>query len=189
MGHPNAHIGDVQYRKIIARVNAALGITDAHLEAQSLPLVRECNDLIDAGEDIFNRPQRMASAALPHWQALLAQADRDGITLQLVSAFRSVKYQASLIAEKCEAGRSLEDVLKVNAAPGYSEHHAGTALDLSTPDTQPLSEAFDSTPAFDWLQQHAAAHGFSMSYGRDNPHALVYEPWHWNWSPATRSTE
>ncbi|MDA1045063.1 MAG: D-alanyl-D-alanine carboxypeptidase family protein, partial [Verrucomicrobia bacterium] len=39
------------------------------------------------------------------------------------------------------------------------------------------------TPAFAWLQNNAHTYGFRMSYGHDNPHALVYEPWHWNWRP------
>jgi D-alanyl-D-alanine carboxypeptidase len=42
-----------------------------------------------------------------------------------------------------------------------------------------LTEEFDSSDAFAWLQQHAAKHGFSMTYPRDNPQGFIYEPWHW----------
>ena len=173
---------ETRYLQYIALVNEALRITDRQITHQFLPLVHECPDLSDMGPDMYRRPQQIAATALPHWRAMLAHARQDGLELQVVSAFRSVEYQATLIAQKCDAGRSLIDVLKVNAAPGYSEHHAGTALDLSSPGSEPLSEDFATSPAFDWIQNKAHHYGFSMSYAQNNPHALVYEPWHWAWS-------
>ena len=71
--------------------------------------------------------------------------------------------QAALIAVKLRGGRGLDDILSVIAAPGFSEHHSGDALDLTKPGTEPLSEAFETTPAFDWLPAHAADFGFSLS--------------------------
>ena len=47
------------------------------------------------------------------------------------------------------------------------------------PGEPPAEESFERTAAFDWLRTHAGAHGFTMSYPRDNPHGIVYEPWHW----------
>ena len=32
------------------------------------------------------------------------------------------------------------------------------------------------------------AHGFVLSYPRDNPHGIVYEPWHWCWRGWVRRT-
>ena len=70
----------------------------------------------------------------------------------------------------------------VNAAPGFSEHHSGLALDIGTQDEPPAEESFERTAAFAWLRDHAGEHGFVMSYPRDNPHGIVYEPWHWRFS-------
>jgi D-alanyl-D-alanine carboxypeptidase len=42
-------------------------------------------------------------------------------------------------------------------------------------------ESFEHTEAFAWLQGHAAAYGFRMSYPRGNVHGISYEPWHWFW--------
>ena len=42
-----------------------------------------------------------------------------------------------------------------------------------------MTEAFENTDAFAWLTAHAARFGFAMTLPRDNPHGLVYEPWHW----------
>lgn len=173
---------DEQYSAYLDLVNESLGISNDHIAGQALPRVHESCDLVDAGPDMFNRPQRLTLDATQHWFAMRDGAREDGLSLQLVSAFRSVEYQASLIADKCDAGRSLEEVLSVNAAPGYSEHHSGAAVDISTAGSDPLAEDFEQTHAFRWLSTNASRFGFSLSYERDNPHALVYEPWHWCWA-------
>ena len=88
---------------------------------------------------------------------------------------------AALFERKRARGLSVEEILTVNAAPGYSEHHGGRALDIGTPDEPPAEESFERTRAFDWLRAEAGGHGFAMSYPRDNAHGIVYEPWHWCW--------
>ena len=75
----------------------------------------------------------------------------------------------------------IEDILKVSAAPGYSEHHSGRALDITTPGYDVLEEVFEASPAFRWLEKNASHYRFRLSYPRDNPHGVVYEPWHWYW--------
>jgi D-alanyl-D-alanine carboxypeptidase len=124
--------------------------------------------------------QRLAPAAAANWQDMVAAAAADGVTLMIVSGFRGVDYQARLIRKKINAGQEIEAILKVNAAPGYSEHHSGLAVDVATPGSRPLTEEFEATEAFDWLDKNAARFGFSMSYPRDNPWGFVYEPWHWS---------
>ena len=71
------------------------------------------------------------------------------------------------------------DVDLVNTPPGYSEHHTGRALDITTSDCEPLTEAFELTEAFTWLVTHASKYQFSLTYPRDNPYGIIYEPWHW----------
>ena len=67
----------------------------------------------------------------------------------------------------------------MNAAPGYSQHHTGCAVDIATPGSRPLTEEFEESEAFAWLGNRAAEFGFSMTYPRDNPQGFIYEPWHW----------
>ena len=105
----------------------------------------------------------------------------ENIELQLVSAFRSVEYQCELIQRKLDQGLNLAEILMVNAAPGFSEHHTGRAIDLTTPGEKPLEESFEKTNAFEWLKNNAGDYGFTMSYPRDNPWGIAYEPWHWAW--------
>jgi D-alanyl-D-alanine carboxypeptidase len=110
------------------------------------------------------------------------------IELQLVSAFRSIDYQLGLLERKLQRGQAIDAILAVSAAPGYSEHHSGRALDLTTPGFAVLEEDFEKSPAFAWLQRHAVEHGFHLSFPRGNPHGVIYEPWHWCWRRAKTAT-
>jgi zinc D-Ala-D-Ala carboxypeptidase len=156
-----------------------LGIADDYGRDPELPVFEEAADLVEVGPNLVGRMQRLAPQAAARWQAMVAAAAADGIQLLIVSGFRSVEYQATLIRNKIEAGQAIDRILTVNTAPGYSEHHTGRAVDIASPGCRPLTEEFENTAAFGWLQAHAARHGFSMTYPRDNPWGISYEPWHW----------
>lgn len=104
-----------------------------------------------------------------------------GVTLQIVSAFRSIEYQLGIVERKLTRGLTMEEILRVSAAPGYSEHHTGRCVDFTTPGFTPLEEEFERSPGFAWLRQHAAEYRFALSYPRGNRHGIAYEPWHWCW--------
>jgi D-alanyl-D-alanine carboxypeptidase len=124
---------------------------------------------------------RLLPAAAAAWHRLEAAAALDGVTLLPVSGFRSVARQTEIIRRKRAAGRPLEDILRLIAAPGFSEHHSGRAVDIGCPGYTDLEENFAETPAFGWLERHAPAGGFRLSYPRGNPWGIGYEPWHWYW--------
>jgi D-alanyl-D-alanine carboxypeptidase len=148
-----------------------------------MPLCVEAVDLVSVGLDLYGRERHLTPEAAARWAELREGARQDGVTLLLVSAFRSLEYQRGIFERKLAAGEPLERILKVNAPPGYSEHHTGRALDLTTPGCAPLTEEFETTPAFDWLVRHASDHGFSMTYPRQNRFGIAYEPWHWAVQP------
>lgn len=164
----------------VARRLAALDI-DANQYAQrtGLALVPEPDRLSLAGRDRFGRVLWLQADAARAWQRMRRAAARDGITLDAISGYRSHDYQWGIVARKQARGQDVTTILRVNAAPGFSEHHGGRALDIGTPGNPPAEESFELTPAFAWLQRHGMAHGFRLSYPRNNPHGIVYEPWHW----------
>ena len=145
-----------------------------------MPSYTEARDLVEVGPNLVGRMQRLTPEAARQWRAMVEAADRIGIQLLIVSGFRSIEYQAALIRKKVNAGQTLEQILAVNAAPGFSEHHTGQAVDIATPGSRPLTEEFESTDAFRWLESRAIEFGFSMTYPRDNPWGIAYEPWHWS---------
>lgn len=164
---------------MIADLHAALGIAPGYQHRSGLPLQHEPAELVDAGQDMFGRDQRMTPETLSAWQQMRDCAAGEGVELCLVSAFRSVDYQAALIRKKIDSGRTLDDILRVNAAPGFSEHHTGRAIDIASPEDTPLQETFENTNAFKWLKANAGRFGFVMTYPRGHQHAISYEPWHW----------
>ncbi|MBX6420623.1 MAG: D-alanyl-D-alanine carboxypeptidase family protein [Sinobacteraceae bacterium] len=176
-------------RSYSARVRAALRTLGAPanlVETRGLPLHVEARSLRCVGLGSDGRDKFLAPAAARAWLALRAAAQAEDVELLLVSAFRSFDFQFALIRRKLQQGRSLEEVLGVNAPPGCSEHHSGRAVDIGTRDCEPLAEDFENTPAFAWLQGNAARFGFALSYPRGNRYGFLYEPWHWCWQPGEK---
>ena len=156
-----------------------LGIPESYGRSPALPRFAEAEELIDVGPNIIGRSQRLTPATARAWADMTAAAATDSIELLMVSGFRSIEYQAQLITNKLEAGQTIEAILKVNTAPGFSQHHTGRAIDIATPGVRPLIETFDTSPAFQWLNKRAGSFGFQMPYGYNNEWELTYEPWHW----------
>ena len=44
-----------------------------------------------------------------------------------------------------------------------------------------LSESFEQTRAFRWLQANAARYHFVLSFPPGNAQGVSYEPWHWRY--------
>jgi D-alanyl-D-alanine carboxypeptidase len=164
---------------MLRELHTELGIPEDYGQDGTRPEYAEAGELVEVGPNLVGRIQRLTPDTAASWQAMQAAAAADGVTLLLVSGYRSIDYQARLIRKKINAGQQVSDILAVNAAPGYSEHHTGRAIDIATPGSRPLTEEFEGSAAFAWLTEHAAEHGFSLSYPRDNPAGFVYEPWHW----------
>lgn len=160
-----------------------LGIPPNYASTCGMPLQQECRTLVNTELDVFGRQPQLDARAFAAWTAMKEAAARDGLTLQLVSAFRSIAYQRDLILRKLARGDSIAAILAVNAAPGFSEHHTGRALDIGTPGYAHLEVEFENSPAFAWLGTHANSFGFRMSFPRDNPYGVQYEPWHWCYVP------
>jgi zinc D-Ala-D-Ala carboxypeptidase len=176
---------DEPYEARMARTLAELGIPASYALDRNMPLQVEARDLVSVGKDIYGRERQLTPEAADRWADLHDAARRDNVTLLLVSAYRSLEYQRQIFERKLRAGHSLEQILKVNAAPGYSEHHTGRAVDLTTPGCPPLAEAFETTAAFVWLARHGPRFGFHMTYPRENRFGVAYEPWHWARQPVT----
>lgn len=134
-------------------------------------------DVAELGPD--GREHLLEPVAAAEWRDLKKSALGAGVSLFIVSAFRSVERQTEIIKRKLAAGLSISEILAVSAPPCFSEHHAGRAVDVGTPGCPPLEVEFEDTPAFSWLSENASYFGFVMSYPRWNTRGYQYEPWHW----------
>lgn len=112
---------------------------------------------------------------------LTKRARAEGVEIIPISGFRSSEYQETLFRKAVIKYGSEDAAVRWVARPGCSEHQTGLAIDVgdggnSACDVEP---PFEGTSAFHWLQKNAARFGFELSYPRNNPHGVHYEPWHW----------
>lgn len=127
---------------------------------------------------------QLRQAAAEQFIAMVNAAAAEGVSLAPISGFRSLADQEYLFFEvKAERGQVATKRAEVSAPPGYSEHHTGYAVDIgdgNVPATN-LSQSFEETRAFQWLQQNAAFYSFELSFPPGNPQGVSYEPWHWRY--------
>ena len=181
------HAGELPLQPLVEHLDQ-LGLDHRYGEQTGLGLVAEPVALAFAGFDRYRRPLWLTARAARAWQLMQRAALADGIALDAISGYRSHAYQLGIFERKLARGQTLAEILNVNAAPGYSEHHSGNALDIGTTGEAPAEESFEQTPAFTWLDAHADDFGFTLSYPRDNPHGIAYEPWHWFYAAKSTST-
>jgi zinc D-Ala-D-Ala carboxypeptidase len=148
-----------------------------HLSYKEAPV----DELDTVSEDGTIRLRQSAAAA---YRRMAADAAAAGIVLFPLSGFRSITDQNDLFFRvKEERNQAVSNRAAVSAPPGHSEHHTGYAIDVGDGDRKDthLSESFESTPAYQWLAANAARYSFELSFPRNNPQGVSYEPWHWRY--------
>jgi hypothetical protein len=107
------------------------------------------------------KPIEIKTASAYHDMQMAAA--RDGVTLVVVSGFRTYAEQQYLYGcyIHCDCNSC-----NLAARPGYSNHESGHALDLNT----------SNGGVYAWLEAHAASYGFHRT--------VPSEIWHWEyWGP------
>jgi zinc D-Ala-D-Ala carboxypeptidase len=163
---------------------ASLQIPLEALAARSLTFHPEAPHLVVAESDDNGKEHLLVPSAASAWRAMKASASAEEVVIKIVSAFRTIDRQAEIVRAKIEKGLSLESILCVSAPPGYSEHHSGRAIDLTTDGVRSLEQEFEHTNAFRWLSTNARRFGFALSFPPNNRYGYAYEPWHWYFDAA-----
>lgn len=124
------------------------------------------------------------------FKRMMADAKAEGLNLDLFSAYRDPVKQEEIFQKKMDehmsngldSEQAYEATAKWIAPPWHSEHHTGLAVDIATPETG-ITESFERTPAFEWLQEHARDYGFILRYPKDKVEVtkIQYEPWHYRY--------
>lgn len=135
---------------------------------------------------------QLDSEAATAFEEMRSAAAADGVQLRVISAFRPIAMQKEIFfGVKSERNQSAEERARVSAPPGYSEHSTGLAMDLgddSLPQTN-LSESFEGTPAFYWLQNNAHRFHYQLSFAKGNRQGVSYEPWHWRYEGSAQALQ
>ena len=101
-------------------------------------------------------------------------AARDGVSLWIISGFRSYASQKAVYAAKIRQ-YGFATAEKRSARPGHSEHQTGLAIDVNS-----ISQSWGDTRAGRWVAKNAHRYGFIVRYpkGKTSITGYAYEPWH-----------
>jgi len=127
----------------------------------------------------FNQDKiyKIHSEVWPHLKDLLEDAEDEGLSLQIISAFRSFTEQAQLKgAYTVNYGAGSAN--QFSADQGYSEHQLGTTVDFTNPTVADTFSGFSKSAEYAWLKENAYKYGFTLSYPENNS-SYQFEPWHW----------
>ena len=138
---------------------------------------------------------RLDSRIADAYKSMIAGAKEDGITLVIISGFRTYQGQTTLFNNKVNKylnqGYSREKATELAAQyvapPGTSEHLTGLAVDLISTNwysyNSNLNSNFEKTKEFEWLYNNCAEYGFVLRYPKDKEAitGYAYEPWHYRY--------
>ena len=134
-------------------------------------------------------------------QEMSAEAKKEGISIKVVSSYRSFERQKSIWNRKFSKFKSegmndaqvIAKIIEYSTLPGTSRHHWGTEIDIIDAFRQQegdvlLPQKFhDNGPnngLREWMDINAKNYGFFLPYNRDeNRSGFKYEPWHYSYAP------
>ena len=139
-------------------------------------------------EAVAGSGQYLDYRVAPYYQKMYDAAKKDGVTLSPCSGYRSYETQKNNFQNKINLYTSqgydkvtaTQNAARVILPPGTSEHNAGLAMDIGW-----VTEDFENSSAFAWLNEHAQDYGFIMRYPKSEDKQaiteIIYEPWHWRY--------
>lgn len=124
-----------------------------------------------------------------------------GVSLKIVSGFRSFNYQKYLWERKWE-GQILVDsidpkkefpdeferakfILNYTAMPGISRHHWGTDIDIHGVEVEDFKTE-EGIKIYNWLTANADRFGFCQTYDTTVAGGFSPEKWHWSYMPTAK---
>lgn len=153
------------------------------------------------GETYTSIMQKDTAIAL---QKMQTEALKEGIKIEVVSAYRSFERQKEIFEKKYKTftqrglspEKAIEKIIEYSTIPGTSRHHWGTDLDLidgyvKRPKNVLIAENFHGEGVFckmkEWMNEHANTFGFFEVYTDDaNRKGFKYEPWHFSYAPVSK---
>ncbi len=137
-----------------------------------------------------NKPIYLQKPVADAYEAMYEAAQKEGISLTLISGTRSFEEQ-KVIWERKWTSRTFNtdkekalDILLFSSMPSTSRHHWGTDIDVVSLEND-FFEAGAGKRAYDWLVQRAPEFGFCQPYTdqSDGRKGYQMEKWHWSYMP------
>lgn len=126
---------------------------------------------------------------------------RDGVSIKIVSGYRSFKDQQNIWNRKytkfTSKGLSPQDamvkIIQYSTLPGSSRHHWGTEIDIidasaDTPHNLLVEKNFTRGGCYEklkkWMDVNSEKFGFYLTYTCNTQRkGFKYEPWHYSYKP------
>tara|TARA_R110001583_G_scaffold39773_2_gene127445 strand:+ start:3969 stop:4628 length:660 start_codon:yes stop_codon:yes gene_type:complete len=126
-------------------------------------------------------------------------AKLDGISIEIVSAYRSFNHQKKIWERKYNANIkaglspevSIKKIIEYSTIPGTSRHHWGTDIDImdgavSKPTNILIESNYSENGLFSnlkiWMDKNSEKFGFYLVYTKNETRkGFKYEPWHYSY--------
>ena len=120
-------------------------------------------------------------------------AQKDGVSLTIVSGTRNHQRQTEIWEEKWERFKGgskdkASEILQYSSMPGTSRHHWGTDFDLNSVESDYFNQG-EGKRVYTWLNKNAWKYGFFQPYnslGEGRNVGYKEEKWHWSYYPESR---
>lgn len=153
------------------------------------------------GLSLTGSPQALQVEVWTAYESMRKAALLEGISLRIVSGYRSYDRQLSIYNNKYNSfinqgstpSQAIAEILEYSTLPGTSRHHWGTDIDLidankPQPADPLLEEHYHGEGNYSelkkWMDKYAESFGFYEVYSA-NPDrkGFRYEPWHFSYLP------
>lgn len=146
---------------------------------------------------------KMNKEAKVTFEKMKTAALKDGINIEVVSAYRSFQKQKNIFENKYKRYinkgltpiQSVEKIIEYSTIPGTSRHHWGTDIDIIDANyPKPISvleeENFYGNGPYcqlkNWMDRHSESYGFYEVYTKNsNRKGVKFEPWHFSYAPVS----
>lgn len=147
---------------------------------------------------------KMNKEARIAFEKMKTAALKDGINIEVVSAYRSFQKQKNIFENKYKRFineglspiQSVEKIIEYSTIPGTSRHHWGTDIDIidanyPKPKSVLEEENFYGNGPYchlkNWMDRHSESYGFYEVYTKNpNRKGVKYEPWHFSYAPVSK---
>ncbi|MCX7625260.1 MAG: M15 family metallopeptidase [Candidatus Sumerlaeaceae bacterium] len=184
---PSAPTFNTDYRTRAANCEIPLTVRGRGLNGRDLPI--GCEDayrdqlpanftptdlvLVPAEYCYANQPIYLRREAAESVVRMIRDAERQGLTLRIVSGYRDYSHQNRLYRQN--GGRRGSRTV---GRPGKSEHMLGTTVDFTSTERYLLKPSFAGTAEGKWLARNAHRYGWKRTVVSGT---RVIEPWHFRY--------
>jgi LAS superfamily LD-carboxypeptidase LdcB len=151
------------------------------------------SDFVLVNSKYCSRTSYMQNEAYNKFIEMCKLAEKDGISLKIISGTRNFKEQVGIwnrkwekfILQKKDSLETMKTILTYSSMPSTSRHHWGTDIDINSLENS-YFESGKGLKEYNWLCENASKFGFCQVYtSKKNSNRTGYEmeKWHWSYLP------